>query len=257
MNDNRPHILIVADNLGNMQTVPNPTVTSPVVNTPQIDTTGKTQFTDIKNLNNTWVIVKRHNGNVFFKRVGYVTCLKNNPDRDCLFYDKTKAENELAQLNATRKKCKYSIENASKYFVNSFKLTTGSHWNNYNTQIYNEAIPIKDVQATKANSLTSFDKVKVRANDWFAAHVAEKKKYLEDAIKQMPIKLKELETQLQKEIEEKQKVYNMAVAQQGQFTTTDFGFVEQFETQGDKLVKVLFATKPKDTGLTTQDSRGF
>lgn len=73
----------------------------------------------------------------------------------------------------------------------------------------------------------------------------------------MPIKIEQLEEQLRKEIMEKQQALDTASRVKDQFNTTDFGFVEQFETQGDKLVKVLFSNKPKDTGLTTQDSRGF
>lgn len=252
MSEQRPHILLGEAIHVAMENA----VTNPVVNAPQIDTSGKTSFTDITNLNNTWVIVKRHNGNTFFKRRSYVTCLKNHPDRECLFYDKTKADAEVTLLNSQRKKCKYIVENASKYFVNNFTFTGNSYWATINAVIKNEAIPIKEI-SEKKNNLVSFEKVKVQANDFYTRTVTDKEKHLKEAVRIMPIKLKELEVQLQKAITDAQKNYDDAVNQKDQFNTTDFSFVEKFETQGDRLVKVLYSNKPKEQTLTTQDSRGF
>ena len=101
-------------------------------------------FSKLNNLNNTWVIVSRHNGNVFFKRRNYVTKVKNYPDEQCLWYNEADAKNELMKLNSTRQKCKYSLENASKYFVNSFRF------DRWSTRILiNDALPIKSIQEKK------------------------------------------------------------------------------------------------------------
>lgn len=191
-------------------------------------------FLNIKDLNNTWVIVKRHNGNVFFKRRGYITCLKNCPDSECLYYDQFEALKQVELLNSRRKKCKYSIENASKYFVNSYNADT---WNR--VHIYNNPIPIKDAQKSP-HKVNSFDNARKRIQDVINENAKRAKKDLDILTSSMQTKLKELETRLINEIQEANITLNRNNEIVNNFEKFDFNQIDQFETQGDKIFKVLF-----------------
>lgn len=180
-------------------------------------------FSKLKNLNQAWVIVSRHNGNVFFKRKQYVTKVKNYPDVECLWYNEIEARNELAQLNFKRKKCKYTIENASKYFVNSFEY---SRWSG--KHIINKAISIKSIQTDKSKVLNG-GQLKNQFVEEYTRDINDNYKRINDY--QADIKRLEFElTQIQ---------------------TVNFEeMLKPYETQGDRMVKVLFSTKDKTNEST-------
>jgi len=175
-------------------------------------------FSKLKNLNQAWVIVSRHNGNVFFKRKNYITKVKNYPDNECLWYSELDARNELEKLNATRQKCKYSIENASKYFVNSFEY---NRW--HGRSIINKAIPIKSIQENKTKV---FDGSQIK--DQFLKEVQADIKGKHDYIASCHQEIAKLTVEL------------------NQLQTINFEeMLKPYETQGDRMVKVLFAAKAK------------
>jgi hypothetical protein len=173
---------------------------------------------NLKNLNNAWVIVSRHNGNVFFKRRRYATKVKNYPDTECLWYSENEAKEELVRVNSGRKKCLHTIENASKYFVNEFSVNT---W--HGKHIKNIAVPIKSIQEKKVK-ITDVKTIKPRFL-----------KDIEDNIKRSYDRIKseqESITRLQLEFE--------------QIKNTDIeALLAPFETQGDRIVKVLFSKVEK------------
>lgn len=175
-------------------------------------------FSELKNLNNTWVITSRHNGNIFFIRRGYVTRVKNYPNNDCLYYEKDKAMEALAKYNEGRKKCKFTIENASKYFVNSFDTSSYSR-----RKVTNKAVSIKDIQTNK-KVIKDSSKLK----ETFLSSINRDITYAKNSIEERQKELKNLK----QELESIEKI--------------DFeAELKPYETQGDKLVKVLFSTKEK------------
>jgi hypothetical protein len=175
-------------------------------------------FSRLKNLNDAWVIVSRHNGNVFFKRSQHATRLKNYPDESCLYYDKYTADKSLEALNATRKKCKFQLENASKYFVNSFETNSWS-----GRFVLNKPVPIKNVQENKVRIKDS-SKIK----DSFIEDINHSIKRSRERIAAEQSDILRLELEL-KEV-----------------MSTDFHEkLKSYETQGDRIVKVLFMEKEK------------
>jgi hypothetical protein len=187
-------------------------------------------FDKLKNLNDAWVIVSRHNGNIFFKRKNYVTRLKNYPDNNCIFYSEIEARETLSLLNQNRKSCKYELENASKYFVNSFNYNS---WNNY--CIINAAIPIKKVQEGR---------VQIR-------DVKELKKTIIQSLESSIQNQKNDIIKTQKSIsyaENKLEWLRSDNLEKG---------LEPYETKGDKLVKLLFAKTPEKPKATQDDEVPF
>lgn len=193
------------------------------------------KFLKLKNLNNSWVITKVHNGNTFFVHRKYVTCIKNYPSPDCIFNNEDQVKIEVERLNKTRKKCKYKYENASKYFVNDWS------YNNYSNIIENKALSIKKVsQNTKLKNL----------NEVKNEHV----KKMSEQITFYSINADRLKNDLPKKIEELKKAYesdiqrNIDIAKQMESDLESFNninlnqLLEEFETQGDKMVKVLFGS---------------
>ena len=173
-------------------------------------------FSKLKNLNNSWVITSRHNGNIFFKRRYYITRLKNYPDEQCLYYDKVSAENELAKLNEVRKKCKFQLENASKYFVNSFAY----YWND---EITNLAIPIKNVQEKNAV-------------------IKDSSKLEEEVLNRIISNIKNMETSIQEKMKD---LSNLKIKLEETSKINFEEILKPYETQGDRIVKVLFSKKEK------------
>ena len=199
----------------------------------------KTDYADIKNLNNSWVIVKRHNGNVFFVKRGYVGCDKNYPSTDAIYYDKADAEAELAKRNTDRKKCKYSIENASKYFVNTYGFST---WQN---QVYNTAVSIKEFQDQnkKQKPLTTIQSVVKQAIEYTSRRAMDVEKSLKEVVNTKQAKLEELAREIDQEIAQRTNDLTQAQLKVSYFYTFDYSALNEYETQGDRLVKVLFSKK--------------
>jgi hypothetical protein len=202
------------------------------------------KFYEFKNLNEAWVIVSRHNGNVFFQRNGYVTRLKNYPNADCIYYSKEQAEAALLKLNETRRKCKYTIENASRYFVNSYKFVS---WGG--AVIRNIAIPIKEVQDNKTK-ISSFEEAKIQLENYLIREKSSDETSLKEYEKAIPGKREQFEREIQQElaykINELAKTTNMLST----FKTEEFDS-SLYETQGDKIVKILFSQKPKEQIILT------
>ena len=170
----------------------------------------------LKNLNEAWVIVSRHNGNTFFKRKECTTKIKNYPNSECIWYSETDAKDELARLNATRKKCLYFIENSSKYFVNSFKSDSF-----YNRRISNKAISVKNIQGSNVK-LSSPNSLK------------------EGFLKDIKETIQRAEKRI---IEENKNIYNLK-KEEKEIDKLDFNeLLKPFETQGDRLVKILYSNK--------------
>lgn len=206
------------------------------------------KYLSFENLNNTWVITKRHNGNVFFKRKNLITCVKNQPTKDCLYYDENTVIEQVNKLNSSRKKCKYGYENASKYFVNNYKLST---WGDL--KITNIPIPIKSVTAdTKLKSLEScISELKARLRE----NVEYCNKRIQDYKEELPKRIKDLTENYNKYISENSQTVistNCDLANLSNVNTNDY--VAAFETQGDKIVKVLYGKKEEKTNTDNNEA---
>ena len=97
-------------------------------------------FDNSLNLNNSWVIVKKHSKNNFFYRKGYKSCLKNYPDSRCIFTNYSEVETLVKSLNENRKKSFFSIEKAANYFINNFMIA--NTWETH-PKITNKPISLK------------------------------------------------------------------------------------------------------------------
>ena len=157
------------------------------------------KYFKVINLNNSWVITKRHNGNIFFKRKKYAVCAKNYPTKDCIYLSEDEVRQEVALLNSKRKKCKYGYENASKYFVNNWNF---NRWDG--NVIKNEAIPIKDID--KETKITNFNMIKKYILEDLIENIKNKNEYIKQIQEEMPKKLKELEERFKSNIEEQKKI---------------------------------------------------
>lgn len=211
---------------------------------------------NFKNINDAYVIVKRYNGGVYFKRVDYVTDVKGYPKSNCIYYTKIEADAKVVQLNTDRSKCKYSVESAGKYFINMYSV------NSYGTPltIKNEPVSIKDFEANKYNKGNLYktlneaiDYAKSRTDESFKRqqHSADR------ALKELPEAIKRLEQQAK----ERYEMYSQSANEEKQiidklesFKAQDF---KEYETQGDKIARVLYAkaepvTKDNRT-ITTAD----
>jgi hypothetical protein len=192
------------------------------------------KFFNITDLNNSWVITKRHNGNIFFKRKQYVTCNKNYPDKDCLFINEASVKEEVARLNSTRKKCKYGYENASKYFVN---LWSFNYWQG--TVIKNKPLAIKDVN--KDTRLPNIETVKKELELKLKDSIKSKADYVERYQKELPKRIEEITKEYTRYINDYAKEKTNLELELQELTTLDAEkFIEPYETQGDKMVKVLY-----------------
>ena len=208
------------------------------------------KYFKLTNLNNSWVITKRHNGNTFFKRKAYITCLKNFPDTSCIWTDETKVKEEVNSLNSVRKKCKYSYQNASKYFVNNYT------WNSWQGQtITNKALSIKNVKPQ--TQLGSVNEIKKAILARFETNIQSNKSNIEEWKRKLPLRLaditKEYEDRiycLNKEYEDRIDCLNKDLLKYQDQTKELLSLnheelLKPYETQGDRMVKVLFSNKPE------------
>lgn len=195
------------------------------------------KYFKITNLNNTWVITKRHNGNIFFKRKDYVTCLKNQPDVKCLYFDEAEIKEVVSRLNSNRKRCKYGYENASKYFINVWHNFT---WNG--PIIENRALTIKSVTPNTNIATPQTVLTQVVSNvKYNLSRASDDIKKLED---EMPIELERFKKQLESRIDSRKKDKVTYEEQLSDLNSLNLNEVlKPYETQGDKLVRVLYAKK--------------
>lgn len=210
---------------------------------------------DFKNLNDAYVIVKRYNGGVYFKRVDYVTDVKGYPKADCVYYTKESAEAKVLALNTNRSKCKYSVESAGKYFINMYTVNTYS-----GITIKNEPVSIKDFEANRFNKgrlyKTLNEAIEYAKKD--SNQSRERNQYHADnALKSLPEEIKRLTERANnnhKSYSEEANKYTEVINKLDTLKNIDF---KEYETQGDKIARVLYAkseTTTKDNKtLTTQD----
>ena len=210
---------------------------------------------DFKNLNDAYVIVKRYNGGVYFKRVDYVTDVKGYPKANCVYYTKESAETKVAQLNMNRSKCKYSVESAGKYFINMYTVST------YNDiVIKNEPVSIKDFEANRFNRSNLYKTLNEAiefAKNKTNESVKHNEYHADNAIKSLPQEIERITKQANDRHQSYTKSaneYKELVGKLETFKNQDF---KEYETQGDKIARVLYAkseTTTKDNRtLTTQD----
>jgi prefoldin subunit 5 len=210
---------------------------------------------DFKNLNDAYVIVKRYNGGVYFKRVDYVTDVKGYPKANCVYYTKESAEAKVLELNTNRSKCKYSVESAGKYFINMYTVSTYN-----NIVISNEPVSIKDFEANRFNKNSLYKTLneaiefaKNKTNESVKNH----EYHADNAIKSLP---QEIE-RITKQANDRHQMYTKSANEYKELVdkldtlkNQDF---KEYETQGDKIARVLYAkseTTTKDNRtLTTQD----
>lgn len=210
---------------------------------------------DFKNLNDAYVIVKRYNGGVYFKRVDYVTDVKGYPKANCVYYTKESAEAKVVELNTNRSKCKYSVESAGKYFINMYTVHT------YNgVTIKNEPVSIKDFEANRFNKSNLY-KTLNEAIDYAKKSSNESREHqqyhADNALKQLPEDIKRITEQANNRHQSYLKEangYAEIVDKLDTLKNTDF---KEYETQGDKIARVLYAksetTKKDNRTLTTAD----
>lgn len=209
------------------------------------------KFYDFINLNESVVIVKRYNGSVYFKRRDYVTDVRSYPTPDCIYSSKELAQSKVENLNSSRKKCKYTIESASKYFINLYILNT---WGDLT--IKNKAVSIKSFQADnydKRYVYLSIEEAVKALKEAYNKNI--KTSIQEQANSEIRYKqrLVEMENAFQADIRNEKERELRATTQLQELTQLNFDeIVKPFETQGDKLVKVLY-NKPKvENTLTLQ-----
>lgn len=195
------------------------------------------KYFNLQNLNNSWVITKRHNGNTFFKRKNLITCVKNQPTKDCLYYDENFVIDQVSKLNSNRKKCMYGYENASKYFVNNYKI---SNWGEL--KILNEPLPIKNV--TKHTKLKTLDTCMSELVAKLKADIQQYDRRALEYKNELPKRLKDITEQYERYIKEYEDYSRTFSLDLSSFLNTDINqYTSSFETQGDKIVKVLYAKK--------------
>lgn len=114
----------------------------------------------IENLNDRYVVCNKYNGKLRFIHKNWVT-----PTYDVQYarlHTEQEAVTAAMELNKNRKKCKFKIEKASKFFINLFDahFDTGG-WNSDNTCeiiISNKAVSLDEAVANKVkyNNVASF-----------------------------------------------------------------------------------------------------
>jgi len=210
---------------------------------------------DFKNLNDAYVIVKRYNGGVYFKRVDYVTDVKGYPKANCVYYTKESAEAKVLELNTNRSKCKYSVESAGKYFINMYTVHT---WNGIT--IKNEPVSIKDFEANRFNKNNLY-KTLNEAIDYAKKSSNESKErqqyHADNALKSLPEKIKRLTDEANNMHQSYSKEANGYAEIVNKLDTLKNQDFKEYETQGDKIARVLYAksetTKKDSRTLTTAD----
>lgn len=206
---------------------------------------------NVVNLNNSWVITKRHNGNIFFKRTHIQTCVKNHPTKDCVYYDEAKVIEEVNKLNSTRKKCKYGYENASKYFVNKWYFNAWS-----GPTILNSALPIKSVN--EKTELQSFKSCVSEMQEAIKNGIKRDQERAESYREELPKRIQRLvddyESYIKNSLEsvEKHKENLMLLES---INLDDI--MAEYETQGDKMVKILYGKKTETIQQTNNDEVPF
>lgn len=204
---------------------------------------------DFKNLNDAYVIVKRYNGGVYFKRVDYVTDVKGYPKANCVYYTKELAEAKVTELNTNRSKCKYSVESAGKYFINMYTVHTYG-----GVTIKNEPVSIKDFEANRFNKNNLYktlnEAIEYAKKD--SNQSRERQQYHADnALKQLPEKIKRLTddaNNLHQSYTKEANGYTEILNKLDTLKNADF---KEYETQGDKIARVLYA----NIETTTKDNR--
>lgn len=197
------------------------------------------KYFDIKNLNSSWVIIKKHNSNTFFKSRVKSSFYKNYPSSECIFYDEHEIRLEVEKLNINRKKCKYSYENASKHFINMWYT---NKWN-YNT-IFNSPYPIKQVSST--TNLSSFQSLKDTVLEETAREIKNKIFMINKLKEEAEQAIENLKQNYSNKIKECEDKKIAAEVKLQEFTQLDLKILlKPYETQGDKLVKVLYGAKEK------------
>lgn len=211
---------------------------------------------NFKNLNEAYVIVKRYNGGVYFKRVDYVTDVKGFPKANCVYYTKESAEAKVTELNTNRSKCKYSVESAGKYFINMYSV------NYYGSPltIKNEPVSIKDFEANrynKSNLYKTLNEVIDYAKSRTDESLKRQQQSADRTLKELPDQIKRLEQQAKERFEMYTKSANeekQVIDKLESYKAQDF---KEYETQGDKIARVLYAKSETTTKgnrtLTTAD----
>lgn len=204
---------------------------------------------DFKNLNDAYVIVKRYNGGVYFKRVDYVTDVKGYPKANCVYYTKESAEAKVLELNTNRSKCKYSVESAGKYFINMYTVQT------YNgVTIKNEPVSIKDFEANRFNKSNLYktlnEAIEYAKKD--SNQSRERQQYHADnTLKQLPEQIKSLTERANQTHQSYTKEANGYTEILNKLDTLKNQDFKEYETQGDKIARVLYAKSE----TTTKDNR--
>ena len=194
------------------------------------------KYLKLINLNNTWVITKRHNGNIFFVRKGYVTCCKNYPNKDCIYNDETQVKEEVARLNSMRKKCKYGYENASKYFVNNWFT---NNWTG--AIIQNKPLSIKEVN--KDTRIETPENVKNALIANTEHGIVNKMESIKRYQQELPKKIAEITAQYNKYIQDYSNERLALEVQLSELKELNLdSLLSEYETQGDKMVKVLYGS---------------
>jgi len=231
---------------------------TPIATTLNMETKMETiaNLIELTNLNDTYVIVKRYDGAVYFKRVGLVTDVKSYPKKNCLYYKKIEADEECIKLNSNRRKCKYVVENASKYFVNMY---TYNHWYGTNAQIKNYAVAIKDFQSgnIKTGDFKTLEEAIYAAKDSIGATKrtkAERQRYIE---KELPKDIDALRKRAAEQTYQLQKEIDADSIRLDSINTENLEKYKSYETQGDKMTRLLYGKSTPTNKSTTDTNTGI
>ena len=210
----------------------------------------------LTNLNDTYVIVKRYDGAVYFKRVGLVTDIKSYPKKNCLYYTKLEADTECTKLNSSRKKCKYVVENASKYFVNMY---TYNQWYGANVKITNYAVAIKDFQAGNINrgDFKTLEEAIIEAKTQLNKAIDERKGRQKQKIANLPIELERVTSRTNEEIADIQETVTQFESKLAALTCKNLDDYKSYETQGDKMTRLLYGKSTPTNKSTTDTNTGI
>lgn len=149
---------------------------------------------NLKDLNKSFVLIKKYNTKtLFYSGRGTHSYDAANA---MLFYTQIEAETKCLELNQTRKKLKYRLENAGKYFINNVQVNFTSTYNlPVNIELINKVLPIERIISNKLKVSTS-DKIKQEITSRIKSHIEGEQTNLNNSNRHYNEKIDNLERQI-------------------------------------------------------------
>lgn len=179
--------------------------------------------TDLKNLNDAWLVVKKYNGKLYFKTNWSYD--SKNPNSAQIFWKKEDAEKRMLQANTDRKKCRYYLEPASMHFVNDFEA--GLHYWGNNPFIKNKPLALKDLE----KGTEKFQKMT-------------KQYFVEKITSEIDAKVKEKTDRLASTLKEHEKELLALKSMKEELLNFDIEkVIETYGTKAETTAQILYGTK--------------